>query len=186
MPNKKTIEQVHQRATCLAKPAEINDALDRMATEITRDLSNAMPLLLCVMIGGVIPIGQLATRLSFPLEIDYIHVTRYRGSTRGGDLHWLVEPRQSLKDRVVLIIEDVLDGGYTLAAIVDYCKQQGAKAVYTSVVVDKAVKREADALQDADYVGLTLGDHYIYGFGLDYHEYLRNVAGIYAIAQEDQ
>src|SRR5205823_7285869 len=94
----------------------------------------ALPILLCVMLGAVIPVGHLLTRLNFPLEIDYIHATRYRNTTRGGDLHWLVEPRESLKNREVLIIDDVLDGGIDRKSVVDYCRQNGAKSVYTAVM----------------------------------------------------
>src|SRR5262245_10757341 len=111
------IKNILAEAECLYSFDEINAALDRIASEITQRLESKCPLILCVMTGAIIPLGHLATRLHFPLEIDYIHVTRYRGSMRGGDLHWLVEPRQSLKDRNVLIVDDIMDGGLTLAAI---------------------------------------------------------------------
>ena len=141
---------------------------------------------LCVMIGALIPTGHLVTRLNFPLEIDYIHVTRYRSTTRGGDLHWLVEPRQSLKNRTVLIVDDIMDGGLTLGAIIDYCKQAGAKAVYSGVMVNKIRKREEGVNFEPDFVGLNTEDRYLFGFGLDYKEYLRNAPGIYAVAKEDE
>src|SRR5665213_3309308 len=113
------IQDVLDKAECLYGLDEIEKALDKMAEAITEKLSDQKPLILCVMIGALIPTGHLLTRLGFPLEVDYIHATRYRGTTRGGDLHWLVEPRQSLKGRTVLIIDDIMDGGLTLAAIID-------------------------------------------------------------------
>ncbi len=180
------MQQVLDRAECIFDMNDINEALDRMAKAITAKLANKNPLFICVMIGGVIPAGHLITRLNFPLEMDYIHATRYRSSTRGGDLHWLVEPRQSLKDRTVVIVDDIMDGGLTLAAIIDYCKQAGAKEVYTSVMVNKERTREPGVNFEPDFTGLHAENRYVFGFGLDYKEYLRNAPGIYAVAKQDE
>lgn len=176
------VRDVTARSSCYHSKEDIEAALDKMANDITGKLAGTNPVVLSVMIGGLIPTGHLVTRLDFPLQIDYIHVTRYGKSTRGGDLHWLVTPRISLKDRTVLIVEDVLDGGLTLSAIIDYCEQVGAKAVYSAVMVDKKREREKDALQKADFTGLTVENHFLYGFGLDYEEYLRNVFAINRVA----
>jgi len=175
------IQSVLEKAECLYSTAEINEALDRMAIDITHQLKDTNPLILCVMTGALIPAGHLLTRLHFPLEVDYIHVTRYRGTTRGGDLHWLVEPRQSLTNRTILIIDDIMDGGLTLAAIIDYCKQNKAKKTYTAVMVSKNRIREPGVNFEPDFVGVTTEDKYLFGFGLDYEEYLRNIPGIYAV-----
>lgn len=175
------VQSMLEGAECLFSYADINEALDRMANEITRDLKDQNPLVICVMTGALITTGHLATRLHFPMEMDYIHATRYRGAVRGGDLHWLVEPRQSLKNRSVLIVDDIFDGGLTLAAIIDYCKQAGAREVRTAVMVSKNRQREAGVDFEPDYVGLTTEDRFLFGFGLDYQEYLRNVPGIYAV-----
>jgi hypoxanthine phosphoribosyltransferase len=180
------IQDVLKKSECLHDMNEVNLALDTMAKDITVKLKDSNPLILCVMIGALVPTGQLVTRLNFPLEVDYIHATRYRGTTRGGDLHWLVEPRQSLKGRTVLVIDDIMDGGLTLSAIIDYCKQAGAKDVYTAVMVSKKRTREAGVNFEPDFVGLITEDKYLFGFGLDYEEYLRNAPGIYAVAEEHQ
>lgn len=181
MKFKDKIQTVLEKAVCLYSYTEVNEALDRMAKEITEELKDTNPLILCVMTGALIPLGHLATRLHFPLEIDYIHVTRYRGTTRGGDLHWLVEPRQNLKNRTILIVDDIMDGGLTIAAIIDYCKQAGAKAIYSAVMVSKKRTREPGVNFEPNFVGVTAEDKYLFGFGLDYEEYLRNVPGIYAV-----
>ena len=180
------IRTVLEKAECLHDMQAINKALDKMGVEITEKLQDKNPLILCVMIGALIPTGHLLTRLNFPLEVDYIHATRYRGTTRGGDLHWLVEPRQSLKNRTVLIIDDIMDGGLTLAAIIDYCQQNGASDVYTAVMVNKVRKREEGVSSEPDFIGLNTEDKYLIGFGLDYEEYLRNAPGIYAVAKEHE
>ena len=183
-----TLNEYHrilEKAECLYDMTDINNGLDRMATSITEQLGNTNPLILCVMVGALIPTGHLLTRLHFPLEIDYIHATRYRDSRRGGDLHWLVEPRQPLKDRTILIVDDIMDGGLTLAAIVDYCKQAQAKAVYSAVMVNKSRQREEGVTFEPDFFGLETEDKFLFGFGLDCERYLRNAPGIYAVAPED-
>jgi hypoxanthine phosphoribosyltransferase len=180
------IQAILDNAECLYDMKAIEQALDKMAIEITDKLGQSNPLILSVMIGALIPTGYLLPRLNFPLEIDYIHATRYRSTTRGGDLHWLVEPRQSLKDRHILVVDDVMDGGLTLAAIIDYCKQAQAKKVYTAVMVNKIRPREQGVNFEPDFVGLNAENRYLFGFGLDYHEYLRNAPGIYAVSKEHE
>ncbi len=181
MLNTQTLERVQARAECLYDLTAINQALDRMAKEITSELAKKNPIVLCVMTGALIVVGHLLMRLHFPLEIDYIHVTRYRGTNRGGDLHWLVEPHRNLKDRIILIVDDIMDGGLTLAAIIDYCQQAKASAVYSAVMVNKNRRREPGVQFEPNFVGVTTPDKYLFGFGLDYEEYLRNVPGIYAV-----
>jgi hypoxanthine phosphoribosyltransferase len=180
------IQNIFDKAECLHDFAAIENALDRMANDITHKLKDTNPIILCVMIGALIPVGHLVTRLNFPLEVDYVHATRYRGTTRGGDLHWLVEPRQSLAGRTVLVVDDIMDGGLTLAAIIDYCNQAGAKAVYSAVMVNKERVREAGVNFEPDFSGIVTEDRYLFGFGLDYNEYLRNAPGIYAVAKEHE
>lgn len=150
------IKEVYKKASCIYTANEVEAALDRMAINIHEDLHERNPVLLCVMIGGMVPMGNLLPRLDFPLEVDYVHATRYRGGLQGGELHWKVKPSVSLKDRHVLIVDDILDGGVTLAGIVEYVNAQGAKAVKTAVLVDKHHKRVENGLTNADYVGLTI------------------------------
>lgn len=154
-------------------------ALDRMAAEITARLEHSHPLVLCVMVGGLIPAGHLLTRLHFPLQLDYIHATRYRGQTSGGELQWRVRPHCSLTGRIVLLIDDILDEGHTLAAIVKDCYAQGAKQVLTAVALVKEHGR-AHAVQ-ADFSGLAVEDRYVFGFGMDYKEFWRTLPAIYAV-----
>lgn len=181
MQTSQKLQSILEQAECLYSFDEINAALDRMAREITERMAQSNPIILSVMTGALIPTGHLLTRLHFPLEIDYIHVTRYRGTNRGGDLHWLVEPRHKLENRTILIVDDIMDGGLTLSAIIDYCRQAKAKAVYSAVMVSKKRIREPGVTFEPDFVGVTTEDKYLFGFGLDYEEYWRNVPGIYAV-----
>ena len=173
------IKQVRAEADCLASIKQAENALDSMAAAITARQKNNNPLIVCVMNGGLVVTGCLLSRLDFPLEQDYMHATRYRGETQGGELNWLVEPQYSLKDRHVLIVDDILDEGYTLAAIVKHCKNSGAADVETAVLVEKMHNRKQGI--KADYVGLEIEDRYLFGYGMDYKGYLRNAPGIFAI-----
>lgn len=174
-----TIKQVEAESDCLSDEKQLNDILDTVAENISADLADKNPLVLCVMTGGVVPTGHLVTRLSFPLQLDYIHATRYRGETSGGKLHWIQEPSISLKDRVVLIIDDIFDEGITLLEIVKYCKAKGAESVKSMVLVNKVHDRKAD--YQPDYIGIDIEDRYLFGFGMDYKNYLRNVYAIHAV-----
>lgn len=178
------IQDVYRKSTRLFTTEEVEAALDKLAIDIHEVLHDKNPVLLCVMIGGLVPMGNLLPRLDFPLEVDYVHATRYRGEITGGELHWKVRPSVSLKGRTVLVVDDILDGGITLAAILDEVKQLGAAEVFTAVLVDKYQKRVEHGLKHADFVGLQIDDHYIFGYGMDYHEYLRNAPGIFIVAPE--
>jgi hypoxanthine phosphoribosyltransferase len=159
---------------------EIEAALDRMAADIARDLAASTPVVLCVMNGGVVMMGYLLVRLHFLLEVDYLHVTRYRGRVHGGELCWHREPELSLRGRTVLVIDDILDEGHTLAEILAYCRKRGANQVAAAVLVNKRHDRKQPGAR-ADYVGLHVDDRYVFGFGMDYKGYLRNVPAIYAV-----
>ena len=180
------IREVYEKSSCLFTTQEVEAALDRMAHNIHERLHDKNPVLLCVMIGGLVPLGNLLPRLDFPLEVDYVHATRYRGGITGGELQWKVRPSLDLKNRTVLIVDDILDGGVTLAAIIEELKSLGASEVYSAVLVDKHHKRVPNGLKKADFVGLQVEDHYIFGYGMDYNEYLRNAPGIFVVAAEHE
>lgn len=173
-------QAVLREADCLYSAAQVEKALDRMADDIADRLAGTSPILMCVMNGGLVPTGKLATRLDFPLHMDYLHATRYRNTTSGGDLMWLARPHMDLRGRVVLVVDDILDEGITLAAIMDYCREQGASQVYSAVLVEKRHERKY-GLPDADFVGLEVEDRYVFGYGMDYKGFLRNAPGIYAV-----
>lgn len=169
-----------EEADRLYTAQEVEVALDRMAQSITDGLADRDPLVLCVMIGGLYPAAALLRRLDFPLQVDYIHATRYEGDIRGEELRWRAPPASPLTNRTILIIDDILDEGLTLAAVLDYCASAGARDVYSAVLVEKQHARKP-AIDHADFTGLTVGDRYVFGCGMDYKGYLRNVTGIYAV-----
>lgn len=181
MPNSdEDLNEVLSRAELIYDNSEINQALDNMAVQLNERLKDTQPLLLCVLNGGIVFTGHLVTRLNCFPEIDCVHATRYGNETNGNTLDWRAYPKKDLKNRTVVILDDILDEGITLKAIIDYCKQQGAKEVVTAVLVKKLHDRCLAGLK-SDYVGLEVEDKYVFGFGMDYKSQLRHLDGIYAL-----
>lgn len=168
-------------ADCLHTEGEVRAALARMATEISARLRDSNPIVYTVLNGGLITAGQLLPLLNFPLQVSYLHATRYRMGTNGGELDWKVKPQEDLRDRTVLVVDDILDEGHTLAAIIEYCKAAGVKEVLVAVLVNKLHNRKARADFKADFVGLDVIDRYLFGCGMDYRGYWRNTLAIYAV-----
>lgn len=168
------------QAECLVDAADMDGAYDRLATAIRADLEDKVPLVLVVMTGGVIAAGKLLPRLDFPLEVDYLHATRYGEATSGGELRWLARPRHSLARRHVLVIDDIFDEGVTLKAIVEACHTEGAASVRSAVPVNKLHGRKVKDFVP-DYIGVDVPDRFLVGEGMDFRGYFRNLNGIYAL-----
>ncbi len=175
------IRQVMAEADCLYSNAEVEVAIDTMAAAINSEMGESNPVVFCVMNGGLIFSGKLLPKLDFPLELSYLHATRYRNETSGGELFWKAKPEISFIDRDVLVIDDILDEGHTLGAIIDFCRHAGARNVRIAVLVDKTHDRKARPDLKADYVGMPCIDRYVFGYGMDYKGYWRNAPGIYAV-----
>lgn len=172
------VRQVAAEAECLYTGEQVEAAFDQMAAAITARLADKNPLLLSVINGGIFPASALALRLKFPLEIDAIKAGRYQGETSGSEMRWTLTPGIPLQGRTVLVVDDVLDEGVTLAEIRRWCLAEGAAAFYTAVLVDKRIGRDKPI--QADFVGLEADNRYLFGYGMDYKSYLRNWPGIYA------
>lgn len=175
------VDRVWREAECLFTYEQVMTAIDTLAEKVTEQLKDSNPLLLPLMSGATVIAGKLLPRLNFHLQLDYIHATRYRNQTSGNVLEWIVKPRHDLHDRTVLIIDDILDEGITLYEVLQWCKQQGAKKVYSAVLVEKHHNRRHPPDLKANFVGLDVPDRYVFGYGMDYKGYLRNAPGIYAV-----
>lgn len=167
----RTAEPIHSEQT-------VNEAVRRLAAEITQALSHQYPLVLCVMSGAVVFAGQLLPQLRFPLDFDYVHLTRYGNNTTGGEIRWRAAPEENLRDRVVLVLDDILDEGVTLAAIRDKVLENGAKAFYSAVFAEKDTGKSKPCT--ADFVGLPVPNRYVFGFGMDIQGAWRNLPAVYA------
>lgn len=169
------IEAARRSADCLYTAAEVIAAVDRLAVRLTVALADENPLLLCVLNGGLPFTGALMQRLQFPLTLSYMHVGRYGDATRGGELSWHARPQESLAGRHVVLIDDILDEGVTLAALEAWCRDQGASAVTTAVLLEKGEGGRAT------FAALPCPDRYVFGWGMDFEGYWRNLPAIYAL-----
>jgi hypoxanthine phosphoribosyltransferase len=171
--------KVFESADLLCDEAEVRAAIARLADEITAELKGSNPLVLAVMGGSIFFAGNLLPLLRFPLELDTIEASRYGKSTSGGRIVWTVEPGDNVKGRTVLVLDDILDGGETLAAIRDRVKLLGAREFFSAVLTDKDIGRTKPIVPD--FIGLKLPNRYVFGCGMDVSEAWRNLPAIYAV-----
>ena len=164
-------------------PAEVAaTAVKRVASEINQRLAQSNPLVLAVMGGAVVFTGQLLPLLDFPLDFDYLHASRYGDVTTGGELAWRVEPRADVEGRIVLVIDDILDEGITLAEIRSRLLAQGAAEVLTAVFADKNLERPGHEKPiRADFLGVVLPNRFVFGYGMDVKGAWRNLPAVYAV-----
>ena len=181
-PNAKEALEILASAELLFSAAEIDFAIDQLAVQITLEFAESNPVIVCVMTGGLSFTADLIKRLRFPLTLDYLHATRYREALSGEQLKWHVLPHTNMKDKTVIILDDVLDYGITLAEVVKQPVFDEAKRVVIAVMLDKKLDR-AKPIQ-ADYAALTAGDRYAFGRGMDCRAYWRNLPDIYALPEQ--
>lgn len=172
-------KDILDQAEMICSADQVSQAVTRLAGEIGQALGDKHPLVLSVMGGAVVFTGQILPQLAFPLDFDYIHVSRYGNTTQGGQLDWKVLPREHVAGRVVLVLDDILDEGHTMTAIRDKLLGMGAMEFYCAVFADKELGRSKPI--QADFVGVTLPNRYVIGFGMDVKGAWRNLPAIYAL-----
>ena len=173
-----------RRAQIIVDAQAVSRAVDRTAVRISLALKDVNPLVLCVMHGGLPYCGRLLDRLPFPLELGYVHVVRYGQETAGGALQWIALPRHSLAGRQVLIVDDVLDQGDTLAGVCEWAASAGAAKVWSTVLCRKDVP--GNRAVEVDFAALQCPDRFLIGCGLDYKGYWRNLPDIRALPKDPE
>ena len=184
---------VERARTLLQNATEIfsADAVSAAVAQVAETLNQryaqpddeTFPLVLGVMGGAVVFVGQVLPQLRFPLEFDYIHVSRYGDDDQGGKVVWKVIPRSNVEGRTIIVLDDILDEGETLAHVKQRLLDMGAAEVIIAVFADKDIKRAKPI--KADIIGLTIPDKFVVGFGMDVYGYWRNLPGLWAIRPED-
>jgi hypoxanthine phosphoribosyltransferase len=178
--NREEAQQVFAQSEEIVSAGEVAEAIQRLAGEIGQAIGEDFPLVLSIMGGAAVFTGMLLPHLAFPLEFDYIHLTRYRNTMQGGpEMEWRVAPRESVKDRVVLVLDDLLHDGETMAAIRDRLLQMGAKRFVCAVLCEKNLP-QAKPLQP-DFRGFEVPDRHVFGCGLDARGYWRNLPTLRAL-----
>jgi len=158
---------------------QVRAAVERMGSDISKRLEGEFPVVLAVMGGAAVFIGQLLPLLHFPLEFGAIEVTRYNNDIQGREINWRLPPRDNVRDRVVLVVDDILDEGITLAAIRKRLLEMGAREVLAAVFADKDIGHDKPV--HADFIGVTVPNRYVFGFGMDAYGLWRNLPSIYAL-----
>jgi hypoxanthine phosphoribosyltransferase len=184
--NREQAEIIFQRSEEIVSSVDIETAVSRMAGEIKQAVGDEFPLVLSVMGGAAVFTGMLLPRLDFPLEFDYIHLTRYRNMTQGGAMQWRVSPAGSVKDRVVLVLDDILDGGQTMAAMRDRILEMGARRFLSAVLCEKDPTPGSSDVKplQPDFCGCVVPHRYVFGCGMDAQGYWRNLPAIRALTAE--
>jgi len=157
---------------------QVQAAVLRVANEINIALAELHPLVLSVMGGAVVFTGHLLPLLTFPLDFDYVHVSRYGNRQQGGELKWKVAPQETVRGRVILVVDDILDEGETLNAVKERVMGLGATGFYSAIFADKLINKTKPI--QADFIGLKVPDRFVFGFGMDLHGAWRNLPAIYA------
>jgi hypoxanthine phosphoribosyltransferase len=181
MPDSQAAWRFLEQSDLIASAQEIDAAVQRVASRISAELAERYPLVLVVMGGAVVFAGQLLPLLRFPLDLDYIHASRYGAQTHGANLEWRVTPPAAVRGRAVLVLDDILDGGQTMAAIRARLLELGAASFHSAVMVEKRLAR-AKPIR-ADFVGLEIPDRFVFGYGMDAKGYWRNLPEIRAMRE---
>ncbi|MBU6460085.1 MAG: hypoxanthine-guanine phosphoribosyltransferase [Proteobacteria bacterium] len=178
--NQQEAKSLLASAQCIATMENIELAVAEMAVKINARLQDSNPIVLVIMTGGLIFSGHLLPKLNFPLEIDYLQANRYEKNLAGGDINWRVEPKLDVRQRCVLILDDILDEGITLGAVSEKIYDLGASEVLSAVLINKQLS--VTKVIQADFIGMDLPDLFLFGFGLDVFGYWRNLPDIYALS----
>jgi hypoxanthine phosphoribosyltransferase len=164
---------------------EIAATVGRLASEISRDYRKKTPLFIAILKGSFIFLADLIRQLDFPMELDFIIACSYgKGAETSGEVKILHEPRISAKGRRVVVIEDIADTGLTTAAVVEHLKKQKPASLKLCVLLDKRERRLLPV--KIDYLGLTVPNKFLVGYGLDCDEKYRNLPDVYVLDEKCQ
>lgn len=172
---------VRRRAREICSAGEVDRAIERMAGQVGADVGAREPLVLAVMSGGVFTATAMCRHFDFPYTFDYVHLTRYGAALTGGDIEWHVPTPARVRGRSVIVVDDVLDHGITLAALVDALREHEVAELRVAVLVRKRVETSAPR-PSVDAVGIETGDEYLFGCGMDYKGYWRGLPALYAVS----
>lgn len=159
----------------LVSEKQIEEIVENIAKRIDEDYKDKNLLMLCILKGSAVFFGDLLRKITIPAEIDFMKASSYGSSTvSSGNVRILLDiDHAKLKDCDVLIIEDIIDSGKTLAYLVDYLRFRGAKSVHTCTLLDKPGKR--NIMLTPEYTGIQIPDEFVVGYGLDYDEKYRTL-----------
>jgi len=172
-----------QHSSLVFSAKEVEQAIDDVARKIRLHVGDAPMVLICVMTGGLFFAARLMAKLNIPIEIDYVQASRYQHDLHGGSLIWTKSPSLNLQNKLVLIVDDILDEGVTLKGVKETCLQMGASQVITVALTEKNNRRHKAI--NADFIGLLVPDKFVFGCGMDVYGWWRNLPEIRALNSVD-
>lgn len=170
----------HPEKCLLFSEQEIALAIDRLAAEISRDYQGKSPVFLGILKGVFIFMADLVRRLEIPLEIEFVRLSSYgSGRETSGKVEIVNDLTCSLEGRDVLVVEDIIDSGLTTAFLLEYLQKQSVASLKLCTLMDKPSRREVQV--KIDYLGLTVPDEFLIGYGLDCDQQYRNLPDIWIL-----
>jgi hypoxanthine phosphoribosyltransferase len=170
------------RLTLLFTRDEIEATVKKLAAKIRQDYHNKRPVLIGVLKGSFMLMADLIRLLDFPLEVEFVRLSSYGSRKSPGKIKLVQGVQAKIKDRHVLVIEDIIDTGFTTAFVLDYLKQEKPASLKLCTLTDKPARRKIPV--NIDYCGLTVPNKFIVGYGIDWNERFRHLPDIYAMENE--
>jgi hypoxanthine phosphoribosyltransferase len=172
--------QLLTNSTLVFSTDEVESAIHSVADQINQTFKDTSIVLMCVMTGGLYFSGKLLSKLTMPLELDYVQANRYHTHLTGGDLVWAKLPTLDIQGKTVLLVDDILDEGITLQAVRTKCLELGAQTVKMVVMADKLNQQTKPVC--ADFKAFNVPNLFVFGCGMDAHGWWRNLSEIRAIS----
>jgi hypoxanthine phosphoribosyltransferase len=169
------------RAVLISQP-RLARRVNALARQIEKDFAGRDLVIVALLNGTVMFLADLLRRLSLPLRLDFIGVSTYRAGARSGDLVFTKELRLDVRGRDVLLVDDILDTGKTLARVLAKLRRLQPRRIKVCVLLDKRSRRAENVA--ADYVGFAIPDEFVVGYGMDYGEKYRNLPFVALLAPE--
>ena len=182
MNNIPEAHKILENSRVLFNRDEVSAAVKKMADEINEFYGDEPVIMVSVLTGAIIPAAWLVTQLKMPIQMDFVHATRYRGGLYGAELEYRVPPRLDLEGKNVLIVDDIFDEGHTLAAIKGSVEKRKAGSVKMASLIRKIHDRGLER-DYVDFIGLDVPDVYVFGCGMDAYEEWRHLDEILVLEE---
>ena len=161
----------------------LESKIEELAKRISEDYKDKNPIIICILKGAVYFFTDLTKKLDIDCELAFMRASSYEGETSTGNIVIKVDIDQDIKDRHIIIVEDIVDTGYTISKLLDYLKEKKTKSIKLCVLLDKKERREVNDLKP-DYVGFVIPNRFVIGYGLDYDEKYRTIPNISCITED--
>lgn len=171
---KKGVIEVAEKVRVLLTEQEVDERIQAIGEQISKDYAGRQVHLICVLKGGSFFMCELAKRITVPVSLDFMSVSSYGSETKSSGVVKIVKDLdESIKDKDVLVVEDIVDSGRTLNYLMEMLKDRGPASLRLCTLLDKPERRVVDV--NVDYTGFQIPDEFVVGYGLDYDQRYRNL-----------